>query len=69
MPDAAGPPIWITIRKAGSRAACNRPDFALANSGRSVLSISMYWLVLNEVALTIAAQPTFFSANSSSLSR
>ncbi len=29
----------------------------------------MYWLVLNAVAVTIAAQPTFFNANSSSLSR
>ena len=38
---AAGPPIWITARNCGSRAACNSPGAAVASSGSSVFSISM----------------------------
>ena len=41
VPGDAGPPIWITARNCGSRAACNSPGVDFASSGSSVFSISM----------------------------
>ena len=40
VPGQAGPPIWITARSCGSRAACRSPGGDFASSGSSVFSIS-----------------------------